>query len=144
MTIARQPSALRRALSGYSDARSAAFSQARRDLNMGDGDARALMFICERPGVRAADIAAYLGITAAGATALIDRLVERGVATRDYDPDDRRVIRINPAIDLSDAPWSSLCRFDDDFDEAVALRDVARVEELSTLLDDLTAAVTSR
>lgn len=111
---------------------------------MGDGDARALIFICERPGVRAADIAAYLGITAAGATALIDRLVERGVATRDYDPDDRRVIRINPAIDLSDDPWSSLCRFDHDFDDAVALRDVARIEELSTLLDDLTAAVTSR
>jgi hypothetical protein len=141
MTIARQPSALRRALSDFAAARSAAFSQARRELNLGDGDARALMYICERPGVRAADIAAHLGITAAGATALIDRLVERGIATRDYDPSDRRVIRINPAISLADDPWSSLCRFDDDFDEAIALRDRNSVEELTRLLSDATAAI---
>jgi DNA-binding MarR family transcriptional regulator len=110
---------------------------------MGEADAKALVFVAEHPGVRAADIAAHLGITAAGATALIDRLVERGVATREFADDDRRAIRIMPAVSLQEEPWSALCLFDDTFDRVVRSHTDERVQEFSELLDELTEAVSA-
>mgnify|MGYP000880970717 CR=1 FL=1 len=43
------------------------------------------------------DIAAGLGISRAAATEMVERLVEKGVAVRDADPDDRRVVRVRLA-----------------------------------------------
>lgn len=141
MTSTREPSHLRAALSRYAHARAASFADARRRLGIGEGDAKALVYIAEKPGVRAADIAGHLGITPAGATALIDRLVERGVATRQFDATDRRVIRILPAVSLQEEPWSALCQFDDEFDRIVRSHDDARVREFADLLGELTEAV---
>ena len=85
MHTGQEPSKLRTALSRYVQARSTALAEARRELSIGEGDAKALLFISDNPGCRAADIATHLGITAAGVTALVDRLVERGVVKREYD-----------------------------------------------------------
>jgi DNA-binding MarR family transcriptional regulator len=40
------------------------------------------------------DVAAGAGLTAGGATRVVDRLVGRGLVTREDCPDDRRVIRV--------------------------------------------------
>jgi DNA-binding MarR family transcriptional regulator len=134
----RFPSPLRQALSRYVDARSSALAEARRTLNIGEGDARAVLFIADNPGTRPTQLRDYLGITSAGVTALIDRLVERGAVRRDVDPEDRRVSRITLTIDLSADPWSSLTRFDEDFEGAVAAGDLQQAQQLAEILESLT------
>lgn len=138
MADPRSPSPLRQALSRYLDARSTALAEARRALSIGEGDARAVLFIAENPGTRPTKLRDYLGITSAGVTALIDRLVERDIVRRDIDPDDRRVSRITLTVDISADPWSSLTRFDDDFEGAVAAGDLAQTQLLAEFLESLT------
>ena len=138
MADPRSPSPLRQALSRYLDARSTALAEARRALSIGEGDARAVLFIAENPGTRPTKLRDYLGITSAGVTALIDRLVERDIVRRDVDPEDRRVSRITLTIDISADPWSSLTRFDDEFEGAVAAGDLAQTQLLAEFLESLT------
>jgi hypothetical protein len=66
--------------------------------------------------------------------------VGREVVRRDVDPSDRRVSRITLTIDLSADPWSSLTRFDDDFDGAVASSDLEQTQQLAEFLESLTAS----
>jgi DNA-binding MarR family transcriptional regulator len=134
----RSPSPLRQALSRYLDARSTALAEARRALSIGEGDARAVLYIADNPGTRPTKLRDYLGITSAGVTALIDRLVERDIVRRDVDPEDRRVSRITLTIDISADPWSSLTRFDDEFEGAVAAGDLAQTQLLAEFLESLT------
>ena len=138
MADPRSPSPLRQALSRYLDARSTALAEARRALSIGEGDARAVLFIADNPGTRPTKLRDYLGITSAGVTALIDRLVERDIVRRDVDPEDRRVSRITLTIDISADPWSSLTRFDDEFEGAVAAGDLAQTQLLAEFLESLT------
>lgn len=51
------------------------------------------------------DVATGLRIGRAAASEMVDRLVEKGVALRDADPSDRRVVRVRLA------PWA--CRYAD-------------------------------
>ncbi|HKP06219.1 MAG TPA: helix-turn-helix domain-containing protein [Microbacterium sp.] len=128
------------ALRRYLDARNAAMVTARASLGISDIDARALLFIVGNPGTRPTALREYLGITSAGVTTLIDRLVSRSLVRRDVDPSDRRVNRITATIDIAEDPWSALNRFDDDFDVAVGAADQALVENSTALLEALTAA----
>jgi len=137
MHTGQEPSKLRTALSRYVHARATALSEARRELSIGEGDAKALLFITDHPGCRAADIAAHLGITAAGVTALVDRLVDRGIVEREYDANDRRVIHITCVVDLAEEPWSALGRFDSDFDQVLGTYDPDRTDGFAALLDEL-------
>lgn len=131
---------LGQALRQYLDARNAAMVTARASLGISDIDARALLFVVGNPGTRPTALREYLGITSAGVTTLIDRLVGRSLVRRDVDPTDRRVNRITATIDIADDPWSVLNRFDDDFDVAVGAADQARVGDSVALLASLTAA----
>ena len=97
-----------------------------------------LLFIADNPGTRPTQLRDYLGITSAGVTALIDRLVEREVVRRDVDPEDRRVSRITVTVDIAADPWSSLTRFDDAFDGAVAAGDIEYTRQLAEVLESLT------
>ena len=54
---------------------------ARRELNISEMDAKALLFVVDNPAP-APDLRDYLGITGAGATTLIDRLAARDVVRR--------------------------------------------------------------
>ncbi|WP_374977246.1 MarR family winged helix-turn-helix transcriptional regulator [Microbacterium trichothecenolyticum] len=128
------------ALRRYLDARNAALVTARTSLGITDTDARALLFVVGNPGTRPTALREYLGITSAGVTTLIDRLVSRSLVRRDVDPSDRRVNRITATIDIAEDPWSALNRFDDDFDVAVNAADPALVESSTALLEALTAA----
>jgi hypothetical protein len=131
---------LGQALRQYLDARNAAMVAARATLGISDTDARALLFIVGNPGTRPTALREYLGITAAGVTTLIDRLVDRSLVRRDVDPTDRRVNRITATIDIAADPWSVLNRFDDDFDIAVGAADQTRVGDSAALLEALTKA----
>jgi DNA-binding MarR family transcriptional regulator len=131
------------ALQRYLDARSAALIEARRVLRINDLDARALLFIAEFPGTRPGTLREYLGITSAGITTLIDRLVERGAVRRDIDKGDRRVNRITVTVDLDQEPWSALTRFDDALDEAVTASDEEDMAQFADALVALTDAATA-
>ncbi|MFB7892897.1 MarR family winged helix-turn-helix transcriptional regulator [Microbacterium sp. NPDC056044] len=128
------------ALRRYLDARNAAMVTARASLGITDTDARALLFVVGNPGTRPTALREYLGITSAGVTTLIDRLVSRSLVRREVDPFDRRVNRITATIDIAEDPWSALNRFDDDFDVAVDAADQTRVGDSAALLAALTAA----
>ena len=140
MAIAEPELTLGQALRQYLDARNAAMITARASLGISDTDARALLFIIGNPGTRPTALREYLGITSAGVTTLIDRLVDRDVVRRDIDPSDRRVNRITATIDIAEDPWSVLNRFDDDFDVAVGSADQELVGSSAALLKSLTAA----
>ena len=128
------------ALRRYIDARNAALVTARASLGISDMDARALLFVVGNPGTRPTVLREYLGITSAGVTTLIDRLVSRSLVRRDVDPDDRRVNRITATIDIAEDPWSELNRFDDDCDAAVGAADPPLVQNSTVRLEALTAA----
>ncbi|MBD3942702.1 MarR family transcriptional regulator [Microbacterium sp. NEAU-LLC] len=130
---------LGQALRQYLDARNAAMATARASLGISEIDARALLFVVGNPGTRPTALREYLGITSAGVTTLIDRLVGRSLVRRDVDPNDRRVNRITATIDIAEDPWSALNRFDDDFDVAVGAADQSLVGHTAALLASLTA-----
>ena len=139
---ATPPSTLVRALRLYVDARNASIIEARRQLKIGELDARALLYVADNPGTRPTHLREHLGITSAGITTLIDRLVDRDAVRRDVDPADRRVNRITVTVDLATLPWSALTRFDREFELAVASDDGAKHnDQLAATLTTLVAAV---
>jgi hypothetical protein len=137
-------SGVREALAAYVRARSQAIAVARRELQIGEGDANALLHIADNPGIRPSEISAHLGITSAGVTALIDRLIDRGIVRRDPDEFDRRVNRITVVVDMETDPWDRLTRFDRDFDAACGDVEVADTEQWTTLLDSLVTTTVGR
>jgi len=54
----------------------------------------AVLDLCARAAARPSDIGRAIGVTAAGATDVIDRLESRRLVRRSPDPDDRRAVRI--------------------------------------------------
>jgi len=131
---------VREALLAYVQARAAALSQARRELGIGEGDAKALLHIAANPGIRPSQLRDHLGITSPGVTALIDRLVDRGIVRRDVDPDDRRVNRISVTVGIDEEPWVRLTEFDTAFDDAVSNGDENEVARFAELLVSWTAS----
>jgi len=134
------PSSLSGALHRYVEARNAALTAARHALGVNELDARALLHIDAHAGTRPGDLRDYLGITSAGVTTLIDRLVEKGAVRRDVDAEDRRVSRLTATADLHAEPWSVLTRFDDAFAAAVQGEDLEDADRLANALDRFTAS----
>lgn len=122
------PSALMAALDDYVTARDDAIAKALRDLGVSDLEAAALARIGEEPGIRPSVLRGHLGVTAAGVTTLVDRLIGRGLLRRELDEQDRRVNHIYLEIDLDAEPWVALRRFPREVASAVASEpaDVAR------------------
>ena len=61
---------LRAALLAYGNARARSVGAARRTLDIGEGDARAMLHIADHPGIRPSQLREFLDITAAGVTAI--------------------------------------------------------------------------
>lgn len=139
-TARSRETSLTEAMLRYVYARTAALTQARRELGIKELDARALLYIAEHPGTRPGTLSDFLGITSAGVTTLIDRLVERDVVRRDVDTRDRRVNRLTATVDFAVPPWSALTRFDEAFTVAASAGDPDHVVVLASALDALTAA----
>lgn len=128
------------ALRRYVDARNAALVAARLTLGVNELDARALLHIADKPGTRPGELREYLGITSAGVTTLIDRLVQRGAVRRDVDAEDRRVSRLTVIADMKAEPWGVLTRFDDALLVAIGDADPADAGRFATALDGFTTA----
>lgn len=145
MTAApRELSPLGAALRAYLDARASALLAARKELGVNELDARAFIYILEHPGVRPVEVKTAFGLTSAGVTVLIDRLVERDVVRRDPDPADRRSVRLVATIDLGDSPWAALTRFDDDFEVAILGLESGEADSSVELITRLTALAGAR
>ncbi len=67
-------------------------------IELSAGQLRALLLTYSRGPVRMSEIASVLGVSTATATGVMDRMVERGLITRESDPADRRIVlcRISP------------------------------------------------
>jgi len=64
------------------------------ELEMSTPQLKALLLVSEEEGMRMRDLARRLGGSFSNATVLIDRLVERGLAERLAEPQDRRVVLV--------------------------------------------------
>ncbi|WZH35186.1 MAG: helix-turn-helix domain-containing protein [Microbacterium enclense] len=113
------PSALIEALNDYVDAGRDALLVARKTLNLSELEARAITSIAADPGIRPSVLRECLGVTSAGVTTLVDRLVGRGVLRRELDVEDRRVNHIFLEVDLDTEPWVALRRFDTEIRTAI-------------------------
>ena len=111
--------ALSTALDAYIEARRSAEAAIRAELRLSETEVRALLRIRQEPGIRPSALRDHLGVTSAGVTTLVDRLVERGLLRRELDTEDRRVNHIHLEVDLSAMPWAQLDRFARDLDDAV-------------------------
>ncbi|WP_295779965.1 MarR family transcriptional regulator [uncultured Microbacterium sp.] len=138
------PSVLLSALDGYVELREVSLAQARRDLGVSELEAAALACIDEEPGIRPSDLRTHLGVTAAGVTTLVDRLIGRGLLRRELDAEDRRVNHIHLEVDLDAEPWIALRRFPRDVDAAIRDEPADVVAAAAALLGRVTERVRSR
>jgi len=139
-----QSSALTMALDEYVGVRDEMTAKARADLGVSELEAAALCCICDEPGIRPSHLRSRLGVTPAGVTTLVDRLIGRGLLRRELDAEDRRVNHIYLEIDLSAEPWSGLRRFPRDVDEAVRSEPLEAAEAAAALLRRITERVRAR
>lgn len=138
------PSLLLAALDAYVAARDEAIATARRDLNVSELEAAALAYIAEEPGIRPSNLRVHLGVTAAGVTTLVDRLIGRGLLRRELDAEDRRVNHIHLEIDLDAEPWVALRRFPLEVEAAVASEPPEVAEAAAEMLNRITERVRAR
>ncbi|QHC57782.1 MarR family transcriptional regulator [Rathayibacter sp. VKM Ac-2760] len=86
------------AMRAFRTAETAMRRRTRGSMGMGENDLLAVQFLMRRQQggqhVSPKDLAAYLGISSASTTVLIDRLVKSGHVVRQPHPSDRRAIRI--------------------------------------------------
>ncbi|WP_295791354.1 MarR family winged helix-turn-helix transcriptional regulator [uncultured Microbacterium sp.] len=137
-------SVLSSALDDYVSTREASVAQARRDLGVSELEAAALACIAEEPGIRPSNLRTHLGVTAAGVTTLVDRLIGRGLLRRELDADDRRVNHIHLEVDLDAEPWVALRRFPRDVEAAIRDEPADAVAAAAALLARITEKVRSR
>lgn len=138
------PSLLLAALDDYVATRDEAISRARRDLGVSELEAAALAHIADEPGIRPSDLRGRLGVTAAGVTTLVDRLIGRGLLRRELDADDRRVNHIHLEVDLDAEPWVALRRFPREVEAAVRTEPAEVARAAAEMLSRITERVRAR
>lgn len=138
MSASSNSSALGAALREYLDARGSALLTARKTLGINELDARALLHIAANPGTKPSALRSIFGLTSAGASVLIDRLVGREAVRREPDPEDGRSVRLHAVIDFAAEPWSELTRFDTGLESALAELDREEADRVAQFIRDLT------
>lgn len=137
-------SALVSALDDYVAARDEAVAKARAELGVSELEALALTCIGKEPGIRPSVLRGHLGVTAAGVTTMVDRLIGRGLVRRELDVDDRRVNHIHLEVDLDEEPWIALQRFTLETEAAVRGESADAAEAAAQLLRRITERVRAR
>jgi len=135
-----EASPLMAALTLYSRERETAAAHARKQLGVNELDAKALAYVGAHPGVRPSELAGHLGVTSAGITTMVERLVRRGILRREADVSDRRVNHIHLAVDLEKEPWSQLAHFDRTCRQIIAKLDPKIEADLADFLTHTTLA----
>ena len=132
------PSPVASALERYVRERLRCLTEARRILGLNELDMITVLHISRNPGVRPTDLRHHIGITSAGVTTVVDRLVQRDILRREVDPDDRRVSHLYAEVDVTSEPWNCLTRFDDTFNRALEQLQPEVLDEVSTVLNTAT------
>lgn len=122
------------ALTFYCQERDAAAARARKQLGVNELDANAMSYVAKNPGARPSEMAGYLGVTSAGVTTMVERLVRRGILRREADETDRRVNHIHLAVDLEKEPWSQLALFDATCQQIIAGLDPQVADDFADFL----------
>ncbi|MEX0151936.1 MarR family winged helix-turn-helix transcriptional regulator [Microbacterium sp. LMI1-1-1.1] len=126
------------ALQRYMRERTSCLADARRLLGLNELDVTAVLHVSKHPGIRPSELRNHLGITSAGVTTIVERLVRRDILRRESDNEDRRASHIYAQVELSVEPWNCLTRFDDTFNTAISQlhpevqRDVAEFLDAAT------------
>lgn len=128
------------AMTRYLFERARCLTEARRILGLNEVDVIAVLHISRNPGIRPSELRNHLGVTSAGVTTIVDRLVRRDILRREVDRDDRRANHIYTQVDLSVEPWDCLTRFDDAFTAALSGIDPEEQHAVAALLNTATAA----
>lgn len=63
---------------------------------------RVLAFLSGSPGASLSEVADFVGVAGATASAMVDRLVRRGLVAREGDPEERRRVMLDLTSDGSD------------------------------------------
>lgn len=63
---------------------------------------RVLAFLSGMPGASLSEVADFVGVAGATASAMVDRLVRRGLVAREGDPEERRRLRLELTTDGSE------------------------------------------
>ncbi|MFZ8757404.1 MarR family winged helix-turn-helix transcriptional regulator [Microbacterium sp. HMH0099] len=133
-----ETSPLMAALMLFCRERAIAAAQARKELEVNELDAKAILYIATHAGARPSELAGHLRVTSAGVTTMVERLVRRGILRREADEADRRVSHIHLAVPLDEEPWSQLTRFHDAFRAVVSQLDPEVERELAAFLTHAT------
>lgn len=124
--------------------RESAAARARKQLGVNELDAKALSYVGANPGVRPSELAGHLGVTSAGVTTMVERLVRRGILRREADEIDRRVNHIHVEVDLEKEPWSQLAHFQDEFQRIVQQLDPGTEADFAAFLRHATLAASEQ
>lgn len=135
-----ETSPLMATLALYSGEREDAAARARKQLGVNELDAKALAYVGAHPGIRPSELAGHLGVTSAGITTMVERLVRRGILRREADEADRRVSHIHLAVDLEKEPWSQLAHFQNTFRGIVEQLDPKVEEDFAAFMRHATLA----
>ncbi|MFJ4039168.1 MarR family winged helix-turn-helix transcriptional regulator [Microbacterium sp. NPDC090007] len=133
-------SPLMTALIEFCRSRDEAAAKARKQLGVNELDAKALAYVGAHPGIRPSALAVHLGVTSAGVTTMVERLVRREILRRELDQNDRRVNHIHLAVDLEKEPWSQLARFDETCRRIITSLDSQIEVDLADFLQQTTKA----
>ncbi len=135
-----ETSPLMAALALFCREREDAAARARKQLGVNELDAKALAYVALHPGVRPSELAGHLGVTSAGITTMVERLVRRDILRREADEVDRRVSHIHVAVDLEKEPWSQLAHFQNTFRAIVQQVDPQVEEDFAAFMRHATLA----
>ncbi|MDZ8201338.1 MarR family transcriptional regulator [Microbacterium sp. SSW1-59] len=131
------------ALRLYRAAEMAMRRRTRESMAMGENELLVLRYLIRRGDtlVRPVELAAYLGVSTASMTALLDRLEKSGHITRVANPDDRRSIFVRATALTEDEVRETLGSMHDRMYAAVEGMSAAEAEAVIAFLDRMSAAV---
>jgi DNA-binding MarR family transcriptional regulator len=135
------------ALNLYRAAEAAMRRRVRETVGMGESDVLALRFLLrsqiENNTVAPKDISAYLGISSASTTAMLDRLEKAGRLRRETSPTDRRALVIVPTVSKDDDIRTTLGDVRAEMLDVAMGLDPAASETIIAFLEALQSAVDS-
>ncbi len=135
------------ALNLYRAAEAAMRRRVRETVGMGESDVLALRFLLRSQlkgrDVAPKDISAYLGVSSASTTAMLDRLEKAGRLRRETSPTDRRALLIVPTVSNDDEIRSMLGEVHPSMLQVASALDPAASQIVITFMEELQSAVDS-
>lgn len=133
------------AMRTYRAAESAMRSRTQRSMGLGENDLLALRYLltAKKDGrsIGPKELTAYLGISSASTTVLIDRLEKAGQVRREHSPFDRRALILVPTASTAEEVQAALGDVPERMVEVANRLDPAQAKVVVDFLDSMRAAV---